>query len=62
MQDIGSYIRIDSDQWEDAGKIWFVLEYYQRENSTAVELTLKDFSGIIHRRVVANHQIEWIEE
>lgn len=62
MQDLSSYIRLDNDKWEDVGKVWFVQEYCQRENSTAVELTLKDSSGIIHKRVVAKHQIEWIEE
>lgn len=54
--------RIDNDKWEHAGKIYFVHEAMRRENSTAVELTLEDDNGNIFTTVVANHQIEWLEE
>lgn len=57
------YIRIDNDNWEDARKTWSVREYSTRENSTAVTLVLEDIeTGEVHTRVVASHQIEWIEE
>jgi len=56
------YIKIDSDQWDDANKVWGVLEYSTRPNSTAVDLVLEDTTTrqTIHR-VVANNQIEWLE-
>ena len=57
-----SRCRIDNDKWEHAGKIYFVHEAKRRENSTAVELTLEDGDGTIITTVVANHQIEWLEE
>jgi hypothetical protein len=54
--------RIDNDHWQHVGKIYFVHEAKTRENSTAVELTLEDDHGNILTTVVANHQIEWIED
>ena len=54
--------RINSDQWQDVGKIFFVHSFDNRPNSTAVTLVLEDDDGNIHQRVVASHQIEWIEE
>jgi hypothetical protein len=54
--------RIDDGKWEHAGKIYFVHEAKRRENSTAVELTLEEDGGTIITTVVANHQIEWLEE
>ena len=54
-------ITIDSDEWQDAGQIYNVLEYNRRENSTAVELTLELTGGQIVKRVVPYHWIEWIE-
>ena len=54
--------RIDNDNWEHAGKIYFVHEAKTRKNSTAVELTLEDNIGNIISITVANHQIEWLEE
>lgn len=56
------YIRINSDLWEDLGKIWFVEEYKTREDSTAVELVLRDSLGNVNKRTVSINQIEWIEE
>lgn len=56
------YCRLDNDKWEYAGKRYFVHSKVQRMNSTAVELTLEDDNGNIFTTVVANHQIEWIEE
>jgi hypothetical protein len=54
--------KINNDQWEDAGKVYFVHSFNNRPNSTAVELVLEDDGGNIHKRVVASHQIEWVEE
>ena len=54
-------ITIDSDEWQDAGQIYNVLEYNRVENSTAVELTLELTGGQIVKRVVPYHWIEWIE-
>jgi hypothetical protein len=57
------YIRIDSDRWDDVGKVWFVHEYATRENSTAVTLTIEDTkTGVVETRVVPQNQIEWVEE
>jgi hypothetical protein len=54
--------RIDSDSWEDAGKTYFVHSLKSRPNSTGVTLNLEDEDGNIFERVVASHQIEWVEE
>ena len=57
------YIKLDNDRWEDAGKVWAVLEYSNRPNSTAVTLVLEDTSnGEVHTRTVAQNQIEWLED
>ena len=56
------HCRIDNDNWEHAGKIYFVHEAKTRENSTGVDLTLEDDGGNIVSITVANHQIEWLEE
>lgn len=57
------YVRLDNDRWDDAGKVWSVLEYATRENSTAVTLVLEDTkTGEVETRVVASHQIEWLED
>lgn len=53
---------IHSDQWSDAGKLYKVLHYKQRDNSTAVELTIKHEDGKEESRVVPLGQIEWIED
>lgn len=56
------YITIDSDDWQDAGTIYEVLEYTRRENSTAVELALRLEGGQKLTRVVPYHWIEWIDK
>lgn len=55
------HIRINSDKWDDVKKTWLVLESKTREGSTAVELKLRDSFGKEEHRVVASHQIEWLE-
>lgn len=57
------YIKLDSDDWSDAGKIYKVLEYFRRDvNSTSVHLTLEHENGLVEGRVVPLHWIEWIED
>ena len=53
--------RINSDMWDDAGKIYNVISYRNTPNSTAVHLQL-EYEGVVYNRVVAQHQIEWIQE
>jgi hypothetical protein len=54
--------KIDSDQWADVGKIYFVHSLATRPPSTAVNVVLEDEDGNIIEKVVASHQIEWVEE
>ena len=54
--------KIDDDKWLDHGKGFFVDSGESRRGSTAVTLVLEDDDGNIHKRVVASHQIEWIDE
>ena len=53
--------RLDTDRWDDVG-IYKVISYYRRSNSTAVELLLETPDGTQVSKVVAVHQIEWIED
>jgi hypothetical protein len=55
------YIKIDNDDnWDN--KVWLVLEYHNNPNSTAVTLVLEDTNTKeVTHRVVASHQIEWLE-
>jgi hypothetical protein len=56
------YIKIDSDMWADAGKVWFVHKHETNPNSTAVKLTIEDTTnGEIQIRTVPQNQIEWLE-
>ena len=54
-------IKIDSDDWNDVGRIYSVHSAERREGSTALELVLEDEEGNITHRTVAHHQVEWIE-
>lgn len=54
-------VRIDSDDWEDAGKTYIVHSSNRRPNSTAVELEL-EHDGVMSKRVVAYHMLEWIHD
>lgn len=60
-QNPNRYIRINSDEWEDAGTIYEVLTSERRPNSTAVELLLELEGGQRLRRVVPYHWIEWMD-
>ena len=52
--------KIDNDMWEHAGKVYTVHNRVERENSTAVTLTVEDEQGYIQTLTVANHQIEYV--
>lgn len=57
------YVRLNTDMWEDAGKVYRIVEYMRRPNSTGVSLVLENAykpEEVIHR-VVAEHQIEYLE-
>ena len=54
--------RFNSDQWEDVNKVYFVHSLAARPKSTAVTMTLEDDDGNILERVVASHQIEWVDD
>jgi hypothetical protein len=53
--------KLDTDRWDDVG-IYTVISSYRRANSTAVELLLEKSDGTQVSKVVAVHQIEWIED
>ena len=56
------YIRIDNDEWADLDTIYGVLEYSKPQDSTGVSLVLENCkTKEITKRVVAYHQIVWIE-
>lgn len=57
------YIRINSDDWADAGRLYKVVEYSRRDpKSTAVDLLIETSGGETERRVVPYHWIEWIPD
>jgi hypothetical protein len=53
---------INNDMWEDVDKVYFVHSLKSRPNSTGVTLNLEDDDGNISERVVAFHQIEWVDD
>lgn len=53
---------LNTDKWEDAGVKYTVHSYSRRDSSTAVTLELEAPDGTMSTRVVAFHQIEWIED
>ena len=55
------YIMIDNDMWEDAGKKYKLISLVRRPGSTATELEL-EYEGKTINRVVAYHNIQWVEE
>ena len=54
--------KLNTDMWEDAGIEYIVHSYNNRANSTAITLGLEAPDGTMSTRVVASHQIEWIED
>ena len=61
MADDTRYITIDSDEWEDAGRVYRVIEYSRLNHTNGVELTLEHEGGQLHRRVVPYYSIRWVE-
>lgn len=53
------YVKINSDNWDDIGKVYRVSSFVRRDNSTATELTILNDDGTIVNRVVPFNQIEW---
>ena len=56
------YFKIHNDHWGDFGKLFKVLDYQARQNSTAVDITFKHEHGIVESRVLSVNQIEWISD
>lgn len=55
--------RLDTDMWDDAGTVYIVHSYNRHaEDSTAVTLELETEYGYLLTKVVASHQIEWIDD
>ena len=55
--------RLDTGMWDHAGVEYIVHAYSKRNNnSTAVTLELEAPDGTMSTRVVALHQIEWIDD
>lgn len=53
---------IHNDNWDDFGIEYIVHSYRRHENSTAATVELESPDGTMITKVVAYHQIEWIEE
>jgi hypothetical protein len=53
---------INNDKWEDVDKVYCVHSLKSRPNSTGVTLNLEDQDGNISEKMVAFHQIEWIDD
>ena len=55
------YIKIDSNNWDDVGKVWLVLDQFVDPTSTLCRFILEDNSTkeVVHRAVSPN-QIEWL--
>jgi hypothetical protein len=63
-REIGMYVRINSDSWDDIG-LYKVIKYQLFEinqASTAIELTLEDSSGATIKKTVPAHWVEWIKD
>lgn len=54
--------RLDTDKWDDTGVEYIVHSYSRRGSSTGVTLELETPEGKMITKVVASHQIEWIED
>lgn len=54
--------KLDTDKWEDNGVEYIVHAYSKRNDSTAVTLELEAPDGTMSTKVVASHQIEWMED
>lgn len=54
--------KLNTDMWDDAGIEYIVHSYKRRPDSAAAELELEAPDGTMSTRVIAFHQIEWIDE
>lgn len=56
------YIKFDTDEWAHHNRVYKLLEYTPRENSTAVTVLVEDTDTLeTFTKVVAYHQIEYLE-
>ena len=56
------YVKFDTDMWDDNGRVYSIIEYVTRPNSTGVSVVVEDtLTGEVKHRVIASHQIEFIE-
>lgn len=58
---IMDYVTLNTDNWEDAGKKYRLISLWRRDGSTATEVVL-EHDGVQSSRVVAYHQIDFLEE
>lgn len=60
MIKVGDIIQIDTDDWADCGKRYYIIGYEFNYDTTGVRLKMYEVGGdsdsIVHR-VVASHQI-----
>jgi hypothetical protein len=62
MNNSTGYIKINSDEWADDGKIYKVIEYFRpNADSSLVNLVL-EYKDEQIKRVVPQHWIEWIPD
>lgn len=61
MADDTKYVSIDSDEWQDLGKVYRVVEYNRGNHPTSVQLTIENEDGQLHQRVVPSYSIRWVE-
>lgn len=57
-----SYVKIHNDMWEDLGKVYRVVSYASRPNSTAIDLVIEREDGSLDKRAVPLNQLEWVEK
>ena len=56
------YVKFNTDQWHDVNKVYRLVEYVTRPNSTAVSLVIEDtVTKEVTQRTAASHQIEFME-
>ena len=56
------YVKFNTDNWDDLNKVYRLIEYVTRPNSTGVSLVIEDTvtKEILHR-VAANWQVDFLE-
>jgi hypothetical protein len=56
------YVKFNTDNWDDLNKVYRLVEYVTRPNSTGVDLVIEDVvTKEVTKRTAANHQIEFME-